>query len=734
MKNRLVGLLVFALVAFNLYAQSDQSKKGLLTFTGTRIISFDPMREMPKMAWYSENQDIRVDEEVLFNNQSSLLIPSVRGKKTEAYFGMNNRDITGKTIVFKGKYKYQQANNAKVSFAIKLDTHLQRIDEKAIDFECNGSQDWKDFYVEMPFTRSKKFFFRILCDGEARLWVNDCQVLIDGQSLDLIKNPDVEVDKDLEFAGNSGISLGDVDGQTLENLVVLGKVWGFLKYFHPQVVVGKYNWDFELFRVMPGIAAAKSKKERNSLLNEWIDKYGKITETEEYVIGDSAQYHRFAQLGWLEDPNVFDKKLSEKLVRIKNAKRNSVLNYYLPILTGKEEVEFARDKPYPSIDWEDQGYRILTVYRLWNAIEHGYPYANLTDHRWSTLLAQYLPEFIYASSEKDLDHSIRKLAAEINDSHGGLEFPNHAPRLYGLPLGLTQTTDGKLVVESTALKQIERGSVILAVNDKPISEIIDNYRSILPSSNEHGLLRNVSFRLFVTSENEMKVTVENQGQSHEYTIPMQSFERASFKGRKSPSDYGLDARKILYVDAGIIGLPELDQMMKTNLNAKGMILDMRKYPRWDIMEVLGKYLYPQPTTFMWYSINSKKFPGNFGLDIIGKIGFKENPDYFKGKIAILVNEMTQSFGELMSVAYRVAPKSAVIGTQTAGANGHVGYLYLPRGIKFTYTMAGAFYPEWKLNQRDGVTIDIPVEQTVEDIAAGEDMWIRKAIEYIESKR
>lgn len=165
MKNRLVGLLVFALVAFNLYAQSDQSKKGLLTFTGTRIISFDPMREMPKMAWYSENQDIRVDEEVLFNNQSSLLIPSVRGKKTEAYFGMNNRDITGKTIVFKGKYKYQQANNAKVSFAIKLDTHLQRIDEKAIGLECNGSQGWKDFCVEMPFTRSKKFFFRILCDG-----------------------------------------------------------------------------------------------------------------------------------------------------------------------------------------------------------------------------------------------------------------------------------------------------------------------------------------------------------------------------------------------------------------------------------------------------------------------------------------------------------------------------------------------------------------------------------------
>ena len=82
MKNRLVGLLVFALVAFNLYAQSDQSKKGLLTFTGTRIISFDPMREMPKMAWYSENQDIRVDEEVLFNNLLVWNVTAVRAGKT----------------------------------------------------------------------------------------------------------------------------------------------------------------------------------------------------------------------------------------------------------------------------------------------------------------------------------------------------------------------------------------------------------------------------------------------------------------------------------------------------------------------------------------------------------------------------------------------------------------------------------------------------------------------------
>jgi len=48
-------------------------------------------------------------------------------------------------------------------------------------------------------------------------------------------------------------------------------------------------------------------------------------------------------------------------------------------------------------------------------------------------------------------------------------------------------------------------------------------------------------------------------------------------------------------------------------------------------------------------------------------------------------------------------------------------------------MAGAFYPNWKPNQRVGVKIDIPVKQTVDDVSTGEDMWIRNAIEYIESK-
>ena len=732
MKNRMLALWLFMLIALNLCAQSPQTRKGFLSFNEAQILYGNDPRFSPKMAWYSSNPAVKVDNETLCSGQSSLLIPSTSDKATDVHFYFSNRDIVGKKIRFTGKYKYKQADRMSVRFSIVLDTFLRRNLTESITADCKGEEDWKEFSVEMPLARTSIFYFRIASRGEGTLWLSDCQVFVDGQSWDILEKPTLEADKDREFMENSGIQTLPTDKQAINNLEVLGKVWGFLKYFHPQVTAGTYNWDFELFRILPRIAAAKDRRARNQLLSQWIDQYGEITETEDYTVEDSTQYHRFAYLGWLEDPNLFDSGLSAKLVKIKNAKRNSVFNYYLPQLTGKEEIEFVRDKPYPNVSWEDLGYRILTAYRMWNAIEYSFPYRNLTDTPWSTVLAKYLPEFITTASEEQLDRSMQKLAAEINDSHGGLVFRKFQPSMRGLPLGLTQTVDGKFAVRSTWLQEIERGSVILRVKGKTVEEIVEEYRPIIPASNERTLLRDVAPKLFLTPDKETSVRVKFDGRVYNKEVPTQTFTMRKEMERKKPEEYYLSARGIIYINMGEIQSNELEQLMRNSAQAKGLILDLRKYPKGFTKDMMEKYLYPQLTPYMWFSMNSKKYPGNYFLDIKGDVGMKENPDYFKGKIAILVNEGTQSFGELSAIAFRVAPRSAVIGTQTAGANGHIGYLFLPRGIRFNYTMAGAFYPNWGMNQRVGVRIDIPVKQTVQDVVVGDDKWIMEAVDYIES--
>lgn len=83
---------------------------------------------------------------------------------------------------------------------------------------------------------------------------------------------------DKEFDSGSNIKIENLDTNQIENLKKLCKVWGVIKYYHPDVVSGKINWDYELFRVMPEIVDAKNSEEANKILYQWIDKLGDVEE------------------------------------------------------------------------------------------------------------------------------------------------------------------------------------------------------------------------------------------------------------------------------------------------------------------------------------------------------------------------------------------------------------------------------------------------------------------------
>lgn len=82
------------------------------------------------------------------------------------------------------------------------------------------------------------------------------------------RNKKANLDK--EFLTGSKIVLDQPSNFQISNLEVLAKVWGFLKYHHPAIAKGDYNWDFELFRITPQLLAVKSLKERDKLLFKWI--------------------------------------------------------------------------------------------------------------------------------------------------------------------------------------------------------------------------------------------------------------------------------------------------------------------------------------------------------------------------------------------------------------------------------------------------------------------------------
>jgi carboxyl-terminal processing protease len=61
---------------------------------------------------------------------------------------------------------------------------------------------------------------------------------------------------------------------TTEKLHLTAKVWGFLKYYHPQVNEGKLNWDNELVEMIAKLDGVQTKQDLSKIYSGWIDSLG----------------------------------------------------------------------------------------------------------------------------------------------------------------------------------------------------------------------------------------------------------------------------------------------------------------------------------------------------------------------------------------------------------------------------------------------------------------------------
>ena len=130
----------------------------------------------------------------------------------------------------------------------------------------------------------------------------------------------IYIQKQNEYKQISGIRY--YNSEDISNLTLLCKVWGYLKYYHPSVIEGKYKWDDELVKMMPKVLKSKTKDDRNKILSEWVTSLGEFKQdTFPKINPDSVKMH--PDLDWIKDRKELG-ALSAQLERIKTAKRQSL--------------------------------------------------------------------------------------------------------------------------------------------------------------------------------------------------------------------------------------------------------------------------------------------------------------------------------------------------------------------------------------------------------------------------
>lgn len=548
----------------------------------------------------------------------------------------------------------------------------------------------------------------------------------------------INLRSDLTF---SGVRIDSVlSRQQKENLFVLAKTWGFLKYYHPTVANGSYNFDSCLFSIMAPVLKAENKLKRDEVLFNWIGTLGDETKYVEInEVNDSTVYSK-PKLDWLSDKKIFSEKLSMKLKNI-YLHRNSDTNYYV---RPAEELNpsFANEAGYRSINTHDDGFRMLALFRYWNIIEYFFPYKHLFTKDWSEVLKEFLPQFAANKSPLDYRLTCWRLINSVHDTHASIYRDSILNNWTGMrgPAIEFKTINKKIIVYDylddslSTFETVKPGDEILTVNDRSIAEIRKTYEPYLCASNAAAADRNFLWRFlfFRRDDDSLFITYKREGKVNKaimrlyYHPPFQNGDTW-----RRPM-YELLSDDIGYINIGKIKADSLPAIFKKFRYTKGIIIDIRNYPNEFMPYAMGKYLKPVHAPFTRYTGPDYKNPGGFKL--IGYISNgateTDSVETYKGLIIILVNEQTQSSAEYTAMALRTAPRATVMGSQTAGADGDISRVPFPGGFYSPFSGLGIYYPDGKDTQGIGIVADITVYPTQKGIAARKDEVLEKAKEYI----
>jgi C-terminal processing protease CtpA/Prc len=527
------------------------------------------------------------------------------------------------------------------------------------------------------------------------------------------------------------------------SLVALGQLWGFLKYHHPAVAKGDYDWDAKLIKLIPQILEAKNDSVWKKMLDNWMDSLPSIPENPNKKLPD-LEIKMKPDYGELFNTDYF---FPETIDKIKYILDNAVvsINHYINVdMKQIGQLTITNEPSYSEMLYPELPYRLLALFRHWNIVNYFFPHRELCDQQWSTVLADMLPEFVNAKNQEDYIFACMKLIAKIDDSHGFFS-PDLKTGLLKAPFEVQFIEDRLVVTTITGADvyvkdKIEIGDVITNINGESVEDIVKRMLPYTSASNYPVKLRQISSNILTGNSNSATIDIQRNGESFKIKIPYCDYRLLNIPNHFSPQPneegYRILDNNIGYMLPSSCKEKEREAGIKKILDGtKGIIIDFRCYPDdYNVFAFIDKLnLWTISNKISHASIT---YPGYFFM-------LKNNNSQRKGvslshyipKVVVMVNEYTQSAAEDEVMYYQNIPGLTVIGSTTAGADGRVVRFNLPGNIRTAMTGVGVFYPDGEGMQRVGVRIDEIVKPTIAGIKAGRDELLERAIEIInESNR
>ncbi len=501
-------------------------------------------------------------------------------------------------------------------------------------------------------------------------------------------------------------------------LIVTCRIYGFMKYYHSEVSTCKVDWDAKTKVILPLIKDDIDLDSFNSILKQWINSAGtmlKATTPEPIVAPENKTNLDFQ---WFNDAS-----LRADIVEWLDSIRVNFRPH--PSCWVKEQSPYSSVLIFPkdsntfktvntSTPLPDST-RIMGFFKYWNIVKYFNINNEFNSVSWNTILNQFILPMCTDADATNYYFNIKKIGATLNDLNVDANtMARYLPEpLYPYaPQICLQYIEGKYRVVKSIESGVNVGFIVEQVNNKSIKQIEDSLRLFL-SSNSEAMFHSRACRLLLTGPESSVVVTFRDNQNNTISKRLSRSNRTNeqfFTPTYAYESLRNTAIKHFNCNISYVNLSKYPNFTDPEIwSSKAIIFDLRDFP--NIFEqTLANILLPNKTLCSRTKHPDINYPGTAYWED-NYFGSNSNTNPYQGRVYILVSERTQNLGEYDAMILKSFPGAKIMGSKTSGYTGSNSFFGDYNSIRFGFSANSGFTPNGVNIQRNGLPIDIEVNQS-----------------------